>query len=161
MVTSILESEAFNLFLWKITKYFWVCAENVSRLELLQRCLTLISKLLHCLTFEVPETAWDLNFNPKQPKVFRVKINFREIWGIFAIKLRNFKLTEMPKLLNFRFPEGCYFFNFNSRPTELKRSSKIFFFLFPNGIAERKWAKRLKIKKKSYGIRRIWKLLMA
>jgi len=31
----------------------------------------------------------------------------------------------MPKLLNFRFPEGWYFFNFEN--TELKRSSKIFF----------------------------------
>ena len=34
----------------------------------------------------------------------------------------------MPKLLNFKFPEGFYFFNCDN--TEPKRSSKIFFFCF-------------------------------
>jgi len=42
----------------------------------------------------------------------------------------------MPKLLNFSFREGWYFF-FNLSNTELKRSSKIFFFFFANGIARR------------------------
>jgi len=45
----------------------------------------------------------------------------------------------MPELLNFRFPKGWYFLK--SDNTELKRSSKIFFFLFPNGIAGRFWVK--------------------
>jgi len=31
----------------------------------------------------------------------------------------------MPKLLNLRFPGGCYYFNYNN--TELKRSSKLNF----------------------------------
>ena len=44
--------------------------------------------------------------------------------GIFFIKIRNFKLWETPKLLNFRFPEGWYFFNCDN--TEMKKSSKIF-----------------------------------
>jgi len=45
-------------------------------------------------------------FNPQQPKVFGIKFGSREIKKIFSIELRNFKLWKMPKLLNFRFPEG-------------------------------------------------------
>jgi len=39
--------------------------------------------------------------------------------------MRKFKLWKMSKLLNWRFPEGRYFFNCNK--TEMKKSSKIFF----------------------------------
>jgi len=46
------------------------------------------------------------SLNPLQPKVFGVKFSLREIQMIFPIKLRNFKQWKMPKLLNFRFPEG-------------------------------------------------------
>jgi len=46
------------------------------------------------------------SINPLQPKVFGVKFRFREIGRIFPTKIRNFKLCKMPKLLNFRFPEG-------------------------------------------------------
>jgi len=53
---------------------------------------------------------------------------------VFPIKLRNFKLWKMPKLINFRFSEGRYFLNRDN--TELKRSSEI---NFP--VAERhRWA---------------------
>ena len=63
-----------------------------------------------------------------------MKFSLREIRGIFPIKLRNFKLWKMTKLLNFRFPEGWYFSNFGN--TEQKRSSKIFF-----SVSERhRWA---------------------
>jgi len=44
---------------------------------------------------------------------------------IFSIKLSNFKFGKITRLLNSRFPEGRYFFNFYN--TELKRTSKIFF----------------------------------
>jgi len=54
--------------------------------------------------------ALHFNVNPQQPRVFRVKFSFREIGGTFSTKIRNFKLWEMPKLLNFRFSEGYYFF---------------------------------------------------
>jgi len=47
-----------------------------------------------------------VNINPQQPKVFGVKFSLGEIRGIFHIKLGNFKLWKMPKLLNFKFPEG-------------------------------------------------------
>ena len=56
-----------------------------------------------------------------------MKFNLREIQRIFPIKLRYLKLRKMPKLLNFRFPEGLYFFNFDN--PELKRPSKINFSL--------------------------------
>jgi len=46
-------------------------------------------------------------------------------WKDFPNKLRNFKLWKMPKLLNFRFPEGLYFLICDN--TELKKSSKIIF----------------------------------
>jgi len=45
----------------------------------------------------------------------------------------------MPKLLNFRLPAGLYFLNCDI--IELKRSSKLIFFLFPYGIVGRKWVK--------------------
>jgi len=48
--------------------------------------------------------------------------------GFFSIKIRNFKLLKMPKLINFRFAEGLYFSNYDK--TELIRSSKIFFLCF-------------------------------
>jgi len=41
------------------------------------------------------------------------------------MKLLNFKLWKMPKLLNFMFSEGRYFSNFDN--PEQKRSSKIKF----------------------------------
>jgi len=44
--------------------------------------------------------------NPKQSNVFGGKFRLREIRRIFPIKLSTFKLWKMPKLLNFRFPEG-------------------------------------------------------
>jgi len=69
---------------------------------------------LQCRNFQVH------GINPQQPKVFGVKFSWREIWRIF---LRNFKLLEMPKLLNFSFPKGWYFLYFDN--TELERSSKI------------------------------------
>jgi len=37
------------------------------------------------------------NFNPYQPKVLGVKFSLREIYRIFPIEIRNFKLWEMPK----------------------------------------------------------------
>jgi len=37
--------------------------------------------------------------------VFRVKFSLRKIGRIFSIKMENFKLGKMPKLLNFRSPE--------------------------------------------------------
>jgi len=43
-----------------------------------------------------------------------VKFSLREIGRIFSIKIPNFKLWEMPKILNLRFPEGCYFFDFDN-----------------------------------------------
>jgi len=59
-----------------------------------------------------------------------VKLSLRGIEKMFSIKIRNFKLWKMPKLFNFRFPEGRYFLNCDN--TELKRSSKMNF-----SIAER------------------------
>jgi len=56
-----------------------------------------------------------------------VKLDLRETGRIFYTITRNFKLWEMPKLLNFRFLEGRIFFNCDN--TELKRSPKIFFSL--------------------------------
>ena len=47
----------------------------------------------------------------------------------FPIKSRNFKLWKKLIFLNFRLPEGWYFF-FNFDNTELERYSKIFFFCF-------------------------------
>ena len=61
----------------------------------------------------------------KHLKVFGVKFQLREIRRIFFTKIRYLKLRKMPKLLNFRFPAGCY--SLNSDNTELKRSSIIFF----------------------------------
>jgi len=46
-----------------------------------------------------------ISFNPLQPEVFGEKFSFREIGRIFSVKIRNFKLWKMPKLLNFTFPE--------------------------------------------------------
>jgi len=43
---------------------------------------------------------------PLQPIVFGVKFSFKKMGRIFSIKIRNFKIWEMPKLLNFRTPEG-------------------------------------------------------
>jgi len=40
------------------------------------------------------------------PKVFGVKFSLREIGRIFSIKIRNFKLWKMPKLLNLKFLGG-------------------------------------------------------
>jgi len=37
-------------------------------------------------------------------KIFGVSL--KEIGRIFSIKIRNFQLWKMPKLLNFKFPEG-------------------------------------------------------
>jgi len=62
---------------------------------------------------------------------------------IFPIKLRNFKLRKMPKLLNVRFPEGWYFLKSNK--TAIKRSSKRFFFLLLNGIVRRYWVNQIPI----------------
>jgi len=75
-----------------------------------------------------------LSFNPYQPRVFGVRFSLREVARIFSIKIRNFKLRKMLKLLSFRFPEGWYFLNcYNS---ELKRFSKINF-----SVSERhRWA---------------------
>jgi len=44
--------------------------------------------------------------NLKQSIVFGEKVSLREIGRIFFVKIRNFKLWKMPKLLNFWFPEG-------------------------------------------------------
>jgi len=38
------------------------------------------------------------------------KFSLREIRTIFRIELRDLKLWEMPELLNFRFPQGWFFF---------------------------------------------------
>ena len=48
-------------------------------------------------------------FNPQQPNVFGVTFRLRETRRIIPIILRNFKLWKMPKLLNFKFPDGLYF----------------------------------------------------
>ena len=63
--------------------------------------------------------------NPQQPKEFGVKFSLREIRRTLPIKLRNFNIWKMPKVLNFRFPEGWYFLNGDN--TQLKRSSKTIF----------------------------------
>jgi len=39
-----------------------------------------------------------------------MKFSLREVGRKFSIELRNFKVWKMPKLLNFRFSEGRYFF---------------------------------------------------
>jgi len=63
-----------------------------------------------------------------------VKFSLREIGKIFPTEVGNFKLLKMPKLLNFRFPEGRYFLNCDN--AELKISSKINF-----SVSERhRWA---------------------
>jgi len=63
-----------------------------------------------------------------------VKLSLREIEWINSIKIRNFKLRKMPKLIKFRLPEGQYFLNYENN--ELKRYSKIIF-----SVAERhRWA---------------------
>ena len=49
----------------------------------------------------------------------------RKIRRIISDKIRNFKLLEMPKLSNFRLPEGRYFRNCDK--TELKISLYFFF----------------------------------
>jgi len=54
-----------------------------------------------------------------------VKFSVRGTRRIVFIKIRNFKLWAMPKLFNFRFPEGWYFPICDN--TELKRSSWICF----------------------------------
>ena len=53
-------------------------------------------------------TQWcDLDSDsPALSHRFGVKFSSREIESIVTIEIRNFKLWEMPKLLNFRFPEG-------------------------------------------------------
>ena len=68
----------------------------------------------------------------QQPKVLGVKFSIREIEKIFSTKVRNFKLWEMAKLLNFRFPEGRYFFNCDN--IVLRRFSKIFLFCFRTAL---------------------------
>jgi len=60
------------------------------------------------------------------PKYLEWNLASEKLEGFFSIKIRNFKLWEMPKKLNFTFSEGWYFLNYDN--TELKRSSKIFFF---------------------------------
>jgi len=60
-----------------------------------------------------------ITFSTLQPTVFGVKCSLENVEGLFPIELSNFKLWEMSKLLNFRFPERRYFFNFNN--TELKK----------------------------------------
>jgi len=67
--------------------------------------------------------GWHQN-NPLQTKVFGVKISLRD-W-FFFIEICNFKLLKMPEQLNFRFPGGRYYLNCNT--TDLKRSTKIFYF---------------------------------
>jgi len=47
-----------------------------------------------------------MNINPQQRKVFGKKFSLRENRRIFPIKLRNFKLWKIQKLLNVGFPEG-------------------------------------------------------
>jgi len=68
-----------------------------------------------------------VGFNGKLNQLPKVFWSEREIGRIFSIKMHNFKLWKMPELFNLRFPEGWYFLNCDS--TELKRSSKIFFFV--------------------------------
>jgi len=53
------------------------------------------------------QSMWsEIQLNPLQPKVFRVKFSLREIGRIFSTKIRNSKLRKMPKLLNFTVLEG-------------------------------------------------------
>jgi len=66
------------------------------------------------------------SLNPEQPKVLGVKFSLREIRGISPTKVRNFRLREMPKLLNLRLPEGRYFLNCDN--IEPKRSCNLFIF---------------------------------
>jgi len=54
-----------------------------------------------------------------------VKLSLRELGRIFPTKTRNYKLWKMPKLLNFRFPVGRYFFH--CKKNWMKKSSKIFY----------------------------------
>jgi len=74
--------------------------------------------VIHTPAFDIKKLL-----NPKQPKVFGLKLSLREIGGIFSFTVRNFKLWKMPQLLNFGFPEGWYFFKCDN--TKLKTSSKI------------------------------------
>ena len=64
-----------------------------------------------------------------------MKFCLSEIRRIFAINLRNSNLWIMPKLLNFRFPEGRFFKKIVRIP-DCKDPQK-YFFLFPNGIVGR------------------------
>ena len=41
--------------------------------------------------------------------IYGVKFSLREIRKVFSIKLRNFQLWKLPKLLDFRFPEEIFF----------------------------------------------------
>jgi len=68
-----------------------------------------------------------------------MKFSLREITGIFSTKIRSFQLSNMPKLLNFRFPEGDIFLI--KTILSCKDPLKYFFFLFPNGITGRQWVK--------------------
>jgi len=66
---------------------------------------------------------------------FGVKFSFREIRRILLIKLRNFKLWEIPKSLNSWFPERWYFFKYWQQWIE-KILSRTFF-----SVSERyRWA---------------------
>ena len=67
-----------------------------------------------------------------------MKLSLREIGRIFSIKIRNFELWRMPKLLNFIVSGGDIFLNCDN--AELKRSFKMKF-----SVSERhRWASRLK-----------------
>jgi len=72
-----------------------------------------------------------------------VKFSYREIGKDFFIKIRNFKLWKMSKLLDSRFPEGLYF----SIVTILNLKDLLKqMFLFAHGIAGRLWVSYKKVR---------------
>ena len=77
------------------------------------------------LIAEIQKGSFLTSFGRPRYAGILVFLVLREIRKVFPMKLRNFKLRKMPKLLNSRFPEGRYFLN--SDNTELKRSSEINF----------------------------------
>jgi len=76
-----------------------------------------------------------MSLTHNSPKYLEWNLASEKLKGFFPVKIRNFKLLKMPKLLNLRFPEGWYFLNCDN--TERKRSSKTFL-----SVSERhRWAK--------------------
>ena len=100
------------------------------------KCFNLVSCWQQNAVANIDSRAYKANitfnanalFKPLQPKVFGVKFRLWEIASIFSTKIRNFKLWKMTKLINFRFPEGWYFFKSWQYWTEKILSDEFFCF---------------------------------